>query len=192
MRLDGLPFKNEVDHPDFYMTEASARQQVEGSRVSDKIDWHMVEYLVADQSKYFDPDRNNPSNNAPQLQRAAGSNANGTAAVTLRGSGTEGYTATYADDGTNGTWTLQGAVNGVDVVADKTTAMQPSGSGQGTTWQLSIPNKVDVVITQGAAGFKAGDVFRFTVFKSQSPGGKVNEIAMGSFTDVKGDITDNP
>jgi hypothetical protein len=192
MRLDGKPFKNDVDHPDYDMTEKTARQEVEGSRVSDKVDWHMVEYLVADQSRYFDPDRNNPSNNAPQLKRSAGSNANGTATVTLRGSGTEGYTATYADDGTNGTWTLQGAVDGADVVADKATKTQPSGSGQGTSWELSIPNKVTLVITQGSERFKAGDEFRFTVFKSQSPAGKVDEIAMGPFTDVKGDFTDQP
>jgi hypothetical protein len=192
IRLDGKSFKNEEDHPDFDTTAATARQQVEGSRVSEKLDWHMVEYLVADQSKYFDRDRNNPSNNDPQLTRAAGSTANGTAAVTLLGSGTEGYTITFADDGTNGTWTIQGQVNGVAVAADTATAAQPSGSPAGTAWTLTIPNKVQVVITQGAAGFKAGDVFRFTVFKSQSPAGKLNEMAMGPFTDVKGDITDTP
>lgn len=124
------------------------------------------------------------------MQGAVG---NGTAAVTALGGDTEGFWLLYSVNNNVGTWDIVGFVDGVIVNADRATSNgQPHGSPAGTTWTVTIPGKVTVVITQGAVGFAANDRIAFVNFKSKAPGGKVNEIKSGNYSDVKGDVTDVP
>jgi hypothetical protein len=192
MRLDRAPFLNQQAHPNFAANFAAGTMEaVEGSRVSDRIDWHYVNYLRRDTNGNFVNDTAALSASAPRVTSPGG--ATGTATVNVAGGDTERWTLTYADDGTNSKWTSTGKFNGVVVAADtKDSENQPTQPAQGTTWTVTVPGKVTITITQGATEFAAGDIFRFATFKTQSPGGKVNEIDLGSYTDVKGDATDRP
>jgi hypothetical protein len=77
----------------------------------------------------------------------------------------------------------------VDAAVSENRGLQPA---QGTTWTVTVAGKITIVVTQGATKFAAGIVFQFATFKTHSPVGKLNEIALGDFTDVKGDQTDVP
>jgi hypothetical protein len=194
MRLDRAPFRNQRAHPNFAANlAADATEAVEGSRVSDRIDWHYVNYLVRDANGKFvnDTAAAAVSASAPLLNSPGG--ATGTAAVTVLGGDTEGWTLTYADDGTNSKWSIAGQVNGAAVAADaKDSQNRPTQPAQGTTWTVTVPGKVTVTITQGATKFAAGDTFQFATFKTVAPGGRLNEIDLGQYTDVKGDANDRP
>jgi len=182
VRLDNQPFSN----------QAGGRvAAVEGSRASDRIGWHMVEYLRRDTNGKYVIDAAATSASAPKLTSPGG--ATGTAVANVLGGDTEGWTLTYNEGGGNSNWSLAAQANGVAVPADAAVSenhgIQPA---QGTTWTVTVAGKITITITQGATKFAAGDVFRLATFKTHSPGGKLNEIALTDFTDVKGDATDVP
>jgi hypothetical protein len=155
----------------------AARQQVQGSRASDKVDWNMVYYIrrsnaAGDMVQDSDP----VSASFPVLTLAAGSTANGTAAVTFPNPTTavlEGFTATYA--AATQTWTLLGTSG--DTVAVAVAGAIPAG----TVWTLNLGTKLTLTITQGANAFQNGDRFIFSTLKSTAVGGKVNQLAAGLF-----------
>jgi hypothetical protein len=184
VRLDGKSFNN--------------ADQVQGSRASDRIAWHSVGYYVKGADGFMTRDVDDIGASFPKYLPKTETMANGTASVTTTGTtannkGTEGWTLTYADNGTKSKWTIQGKENGVVVAADnKLSEERGSDPAANTTWTISLANRVDVVITQGATHFKDGDEFTFATFSTSRPGGKLYEIALGTFDDVKGDATDMP
>jgi hypothetical protein len=168
VKLDGKPFLNQgVGHN---------TQAVEGSRVSDKVDWHAVVYLKRTANETMDWDTTGTTADDPSF---IGVGAQGTVSVSpLANAVTEGFTATF-NNGTN-KWTLTGTSG------DTTTAALVGGQ-----WTLTIGTKVTVVITPPAMGnFDNGVKYIFSSFKTGSS--KKNEIALGSFTDVTGDTKDVP
>ncbi len=149
---------------------------VEGSRASDKEDWHLLDYLRINAASQWEPDTMNPSHAAP-IRSGTG---NGPIAIGLLADAeTEGFTAIYT--AATQTWTLNGTGGGS--VNDMVAGPVP----QGTTWTLTMGTKVQVTITQGATAFADGDQFMFDIFKTTAGGGKQNEIAPGPI-----DVLDGP
>lgn len=163
-------------------------EQVEGTRVSDKYDWHVVSYLKRGANGRFIEDNATASTtfNTPVMKGTG----NGTAAVTLlTNASTSGYTATYAlvnpgQANQTGTWTLTDTSEGTVSVA------KLGAIPAGTTWTLTIPNEITLVMTQGTTAFADGDSSVFSSFKTGTPLGRVNEIALGSYAAVTGDMSD--
>lgn len=153
---------------------ANINGTVEGSRASDKEDWHLLNYLKRGADGKWTNDGTATANSAP-IRAGTG---NGSMAVTLLADAvTEGFAATY--EAANKKWTLLGTSGDT---ANATQAAVPAG----TVWSITIGTKVKVDITQEATAFDNGDTFTFSVFKTSATGGKVNEIAVGSINITTG------
>ena len=154
VQLEGKKFKN-------------LGEFVQGSRVSEKVPWHLLPYLRRGATGRWEFDGMNPSASTPVLM--GDGNANGTIDVTVNPNAvTEGFAAAY-DPGRR-MWTLVGTSGA------NTTATVPSAIA-GAQWTLMLPNKVTVMITQGSQMFHAGAKYAFSVFRSAV--GKQNEVASG-------------
>ena len=173
VRLDGKAISHEALPG---APPGSGLRKVQGSRASDKEDWHMVYYLKRNALAKLEEDNAATSFCAPVFK----GRGNGPCAISLLAdAGTEGFTATY--DEPKKKWTLTGTIAGHR--AEDTQDPAPAG----TQWTLTIGAKVKVVITQGATAFRTGDSFKFSVFKTSAPGGKKNETNTGFF-----DVTAGP
>ena len=150
----------------------------QGSRASDKYEWHHVRYLKRDGQGVLVEDNSAVSSCAPKLEGTG----NGQIDVALlAGADTEGFTATYSISGNSKKWTLTGTSGGS--VVDEKTGDVP----QGTVWILTLGTKVRVTITQGSTAYATGAEYKFSVFKTTASGGKKNETAEGSLG-----VTDGP
>ncbi len=150
---------------------------VEGSRASDKYDWHCVYYVKRNADGKWVEDNASPSACAPELTTGTPSDK-GTLAVTVNATNavTEGWSVKYdktddewdvtSDDGSQGTLTKQG---------DGT--WQGNGAKAGNT-RVTLT----VTHTAGKAAFVNNDEFKFSTFKSTASGGKKNETTTQPFT----------
>lgn len=152
----------------FGQSFANKNGTLEGSRASDFYPWHYVDYLVRDGEGNWTPDTLRTSNSAP----VRSGQGNGTATARLEsGATTEGFTATYTQK--RNTWTLTGT-SGVSISESR------RSTPPGTTWTLTLPGRVKLVITGGSSGFKDGSQFTFSTFKSATDGRKQNVNGTGA------------
>lgn len=154
---------------------------VQGSRASDRFDWHVIYYQRKDQGNKLVRDDAPAAASFPTLAHPPMVTSNGTAKATaLDKTVTEGLTATY--DKTTLAWSLKGTSD-----PNNPAVAQKKDAPAGTQWTLTLPNRVTLVITQGTIPFETGDQFLFSAFKTSAAGGKQNRIGLGSIT-----ITDAP
>jgi len=144
---------------------------VEGSRASAKNDWHTVYYLKRNSAGNLVADTTRTSSSAPLVTGTG----NGTAAVTsLPGAVTEGFTATYNAGAQR--WDVTGTSG------DTANVAVGGAVPAGTTWTVTVGNKVRVVITQGATAFAGGDQIVFSVFKTGDARGKGQSTSASAYT----------
>jgi len=154
----------------------------DGSRASEKQQWHDVYYLKRSPNDTWVEDNAASSYSEPI---GALAKANGTCAVVApAGAVTEGYTATYA----NNTWTVVSKANGQQAVANN----NPPG---GRVWPINFPApaSVQITITENAApgAFANGDQFKFSVFKSAYSAPIGTDPAKGTCTIQPGQGAEN-
>jgi hypothetical protein len=129
--------------------------RLQGSRASEYVMWHYVDYLVRDAAGLWTPDTRAVSASTPV--RTGG--GNGTATVTVLSQAlTEGFVATY--NRSQKTWTVDGTSSAPVSVAVAGSA--PAG----TRWRLIVPGRIQLDITQGTSSFDNGAQFSFSVFNS--------------------------
>lgn len=148
---------------------ANTNGTVEGSRCSDKHNWHFLDCQRRDNAGNWENDTASPSASRAILTGAG----NGTmdAPAVDGAAATEGFTATYAS--ASDQWTMSGTTVGPDA--------------GGATWTIAIAGKVTVVIHRGATAFGDGAHFDFSVFRTARAEGKANEVKDGEI-----DATDGP
>lgn len=149
----------------------------EGSRASDKSDWHFVMYVKRNAAGKFEKDESakDPSACAPT------SHENGSLSVTVDTANcdTEGWKVTYS--GSGNAWDVEdagGRIRGTLFLVPNSNPREWSGTGRvdGNVW-------VTMRVTEGAGKtFADGDRFLFSTFKSRdATTGKQNGIGTGAF-----------
>lgn len=154
----------------------AACTDIRGSRASDRVNWHLVQYLRRNAMGEFEEDSESLSNSAPQrfsLRPGHEMRGNGDIEVTcLAGQPrVEGYRVTYErnSDGILG-WTIEDCLD---------EACRDFNSRPVSQWEVEVPNRVKIEITESSSKpFVPDDQFLFSCFET-SRGQKTNSIGRG-------------
>jgi hypothetical protein len=142
---------------------------VEGSRSSEMIKWHLLNYTKSESPNghhVLDTDATSICDPA-YISATHPSVVSRTSAVTvtpLPAAETELFVAVY--DSTYDAWLIVGS-SGAPTTANR------SGSGADAIWHANVGNKVAITIKTNMITFNHGDKLLFNVFKSQVKGNSV-------------------
>lgn len=163
MKLDrNIPFQHD---------DRKILQDVQGSQVSLKKDWHCVYHLVRNPEGKWREDDADTTYSSP-LRTTEG---NGRIDITLgKDAITEGFKASYGDAFSRRIWLLTGTKSGLPV---SDSDYVPDGY-----WKLAFPNTITVEIWQGMILFADDDRFNFSIFRKYR---KENKIGLGFFDVTK-------
>ena len=130
---------------------------LQGSRVSDKIDWYSVYYTKSGANHLLEPDEQSVSASNPI--RVDNTSGNGSCTIqTLANANNAGYKLLY--NSFQQKWELKNAND-----ASINTATPLPGSNP-KKWVITDPEKVTVTIIEGNIPFGNGSEFKFSVFKT--------------------------